>query len=199
MPKHACVEYRRVFKMLEEEGIFRPDRIPQLEEMSAFMKSKYRFPPVCSPVTLWTLGFLPNKRLHLSSNTIISEHSPSCIQRSVPNIIVNIRHGCLYKCVVVGMRKELQFLTVKNLVAVNSNESMVAPMVGSVGSVRLAEVWSQAASPMLGRMVKFSRNKQVFIFNSLTKLFKLCIFSAICKDLAAINFNALQHKKGHPR
>jgi tyrosine 3-monooxygenase len=42
MPKHACAEYRRVFKILQDDGIFRPDRIPQLEEMSAFMKSKYR-------------------------------------------------------------------------------------------------------------------------------------------------------------
>jgi len=52
MPKHACAEYRRVFKLLQEEGIFRPDRIPQLEEMSAFMKSTYRLSPLYSDVLI---------------------------------------------------------------------------------------------------------------------------------------------------
>jgi hypothetical protein len=46
MPKHACVEYRRVFKILQDDDIFRPDRIPQLEEMSAFMKSEYQLSPL---------------------------------------------------------------------------------------------------------------------------------------------------------
>lgn len=41
MPKHFCQEYRQVFAMLVEEGIFRPDKIPQLEDMSAFLKSMY--------------------------------------------------------------------------------------------------------------------------------------------------------------
>lgn len=40
MPKHFCVEYQRVFALLQKDGIFRPDKIPQLEEMSAFLKSK---------------------------------------------------------------------------------------------------------------------------------------------------------------
>lgn len=38
MPKHACKEYCRVFKLLQEEGIFTPEHIPQLEEMSNFLK-----------------------------------------------------------------------------------------------------------------------------------------------------------------
>ena len=38
MPKHACAEYCRVFKLLQEEGIFTADHIPQLEEMSNFLK-----------------------------------------------------------------------------------------------------------------------------------------------------------------
>lgn len=37
MQKHACVEYRRVFKKLMDEGIFAPNKIPQLQEMSDFM------------------------------------------------------------------------------------------------------------------------------------------------------------------
>lgn len=43
MPKHACAEYCRVFKLLKDEGVFQPDRIPQLEEMSSFMKRKFIF------------------------------------------------------------------------------------------------------------------------------------------------------------
>lgn len=43
MPKHACREYRKVFAELQEEDIFVPDRIPQLEEMSSFMKRKTGF------------------------------------------------------------------------------------------------------------------------------------------------------------
>lgn len=43
MPKHFCGEYQKVFKMLQDEGIFRPDKIPQLQEMSSFLNSKYIF------------------------------------------------------------------------------------------------------------------------------------------------------------
>lgn len=38
MPKHFCIEYQRVFALLQKEGIFRPDKIPQLDEMSDFLK-----------------------------------------------------------------------------------------------------------------------------------------------------------------
>lgn len=41
MPKHFCQEYKDVFVKLQDEGIFTPTRIPQLEEMSNFLKSKY--------------------------------------------------------------------------------------------------------------------------------------------------------------
>lgn len=43
MPKHACKEYRKVFATLQDEGIFVPDRIPQLQEMSDFMKKQTGF------------------------------------------------------------------------------------------------------------------------------------------------------------
>lgn len=43
MPKHFCEEYQRVFHLLQKEGIFRPDRIPQLEDMSEFLKSMHEF------------------------------------------------------------------------------------------------------------------------------------------------------------
>ncbi|XP_018917531.2 tyrosine 3-monooxygenase isoform X1 [Bemisia tabaci] len=43
MPQHFCAEYRKVFAMLQEEGIFREDKIPQLEEMSAFLNKHTGF------------------------------------------------------------------------------------------------------------------------------------------------------------
>lgn len=43
MPKHACAEYNVVFKKLEEENIFVPNRIPQLQEMSDFLRRNTGF------------------------------------------------------------------------------------------------------------------------------------------------------------
>ncbi|XP_022191123.1 tyrosine 3-monooxygenase [Nilaparvata lugens] len=43
MPKHFCSEYQKVFKMLQDDGIFRPDAIPQLEDMSAFLRKHTGF------------------------------------------------------------------------------------------------------------------------------------------------------------
>lgn len=43
MPKHACLEYRTVFAMLQKEGIFSENRIPQLEEMSSFLRKNTGF------------------------------------------------------------------------------------------------------------------------------------------------------------
>lgn len=42
-PKYACKEYRAVFKKLQDEDIFVEDRIPQLEEMSAFLRKNTGF------------------------------------------------------------------------------------------------------------------------------------------------------------
>lgn len=43
MPKHACAEYRSVFAKLQKEGIFVDNRIPQLEEMSSFLRKNTGF------------------------------------------------------------------------------------------------------------------------------------------------------------
>lgn len=42
-PKHACAEYRVAFKKLEEENIFVEDHIPQLQEMSDFLRRNTGF------------------------------------------------------------------------------------------------------------------------------------------------------------
>lgn len=43
VPKHACIEYQRVFKKLQDEKIFEPARIPQLQEVSDFLKRETGF------------------------------------------------------------------------------------------------------------------------------------------------------------
>lgn len=43
MPKHACKEYRRTFKMLQDEGIFKAESIPQLEDVSNFLRGQTGF------------------------------------------------------------------------------------------------------------------------------------------------------------
>lgn len=39
--QHACKEYIEVFEMLKQEGIFTMGAVPQLQDMSNFLKSKF--------------------------------------------------------------------------------------------------------------------------------------------------------------
>lgn len=43
MSKHACSEYVAVFKKLEDEKIFVKERLPQLQEMSDFLRKNTGF------------------------------------------------------------------------------------------------------------------------------------------------------------
>lgn len=42
-PKHACAEYRAAFKKLEDEKIFVEEHLPQLQEMSDFLRKNTGF------------------------------------------------------------------------------------------------------------------------------------------------------------
>lgn len=41
---HACKEHREAIALLEKEGLYSPDFIPQLESVSKFLKSFTFFP-----------------------------------------------------------------------------------------------------------------------------------------------------------
>jgi tyrosine 3-monooxygenase len=43
VPKHACKEYQHFFDKLREEKIFRPDSVPQLQDVSNFLKKNTGF------------------------------------------------------------------------------------------------------------------------------------------------------------
>lgn len=43
MPKHACAEYCTVFAKLQDEGLFNEHKIPQLEDLSSFLRKNTGF------------------------------------------------------------------------------------------------------------------------------------------------------------
>lgn len=87
MSKHACAEYRRVFKMLQQEGIFAIDKIPQLEEMSNFMCKNTGFNLRPAAGLLTARDFLASLAFRIFQSTQYIRHVNSPYHTPEPDCI----------------------------------------------------------------------------------------------------------------
>lgn len=91
LPRYACAEYRRVFGMLQDAGIFTPDRVPQLNEMSAFLTKHtgFRLRPAAGLLTardfLASLAFRVFQSTQYVRHTSSPHHTPEpdCIHEMI--------------------------------------------------------------------------------------------------------------------
>ncbi|XP_029658871.1 tyrosine 3-monooxygenase-like [Formica exsecta] len=87
VPKHACVEYQRVFKKLQEERIFEPHRIPQLQEVSDFLKKSTGFTLRPAAGLLTARDFLSSLAFRIFQSTQYIRHINSPYHTPEPDCI----------------------------------------------------------------------------------------------------------------
>ncbi|XP_043286297.1 tyrosine 3-monooxygenase [Venturia canescens] len=87
VPKHACVEYQRVFKQLRDEKIFEAHRIPQLQEVSDFLRSQTGFTLRPAAGLLTARDFLSSLAFRVFQSTQYVRHINSPYHTPEPDCI----------------------------------------------------------------------------------------------------------------
>lgn len=87
VPKHACMEYQRVFKKLQDEKIFEPARIPQLQEVSDFLKRETGFTLRPAAGLLTARDFLSSLAFRVFQSTQYIRHINSPYHTPEPDAI----------------------------------------------------------------------------------------------------------------
>ncbi|KAM7355247.1 tyrosine hydroxylase ple isoform 2-T2 [Cochliomyia hominivorax] len=86
-PKHACAEYRAAFKKLEDEKIFVEDHLPQLQEMSDFLRKNTGFTLRPAAGLLTARDFLASLAFRIFQSTQYVRHVNSPYHTPEPDCI----------------------------------------------------------------------------------------------------------------
>ncbi|EDW17460.1 tyrosine 3-monooxygenase [Drosophila mojavensis] len=86
-PKHACAEYRAAFQMLQDEKIFVDHRLPQLQEMSDFLRKNTGFTLRPAAGLLTARDFLASLAFRIFQSTQYVRHVNSPFHTPEPDTI----------------------------------------------------------------------------------------------------------------